>query len=545
MTDLSSNFSPNRTPQSVPFWRDGRVLGVLAQIVFLILFALATIYLLNNVYGGLQRLGKAQFLCADGTEKLRCFFDFLKLESQFDIAETVIPYSPADTYVRAIWVGFLNTVKVSGLGIILATILGTFTGIARLSSNWLLSNIAKWYIDLMRNTPLVLVLLFLYLVVLLNALPPINQALQPFGLPVFLSQRGINYPQFVTMPSFSIWAIFAGAALLLALALWVILGRRETRTGQPSNRTVWALLCLLFVGGAGWVVAGSQAGGNQAILVSQTLQVREYSDLEALIVSRLPVERLSDIAEGLESGTLTQAQVEQGALKLCALRDTPAEVNLTAQLQADDIPYAVRRSTRIDQAMAIYAEGACEAVVAPTALLTAERDALPDAAAHVIAPIPERPLRLSVPRIEGLNFVGGGKLTPELAAVLFGLTIYTAAFIAEIVRAGILSVSKGQSEAARALGLTEAQRLRLIVLPQALRVIIPPLTSQYLNLTKNSSLAQFVAYPEIWTVSFTTINQSGRPVQIIIIVMAIYLSISLAISALLNWYNKRIALVER
>ncbi len=545
MADPSPNFPPRGNSESIPFWRDGRVLGVFAQIVFLVLFALAAIYLLNNVYGGLQRLGKAQFLCADGTEQLRCFFDFLNLESQFDIAETVVPYSPADTYVRAIWVGFLNTVKVSALGIILATILGTFTGIARLSSNWLLSSIAKWYIDLMRNTPLVLVLLFLYLVVLLNALPPISQAIQPFGLPIYLSQRGINYPQFVTMPSFSVWLAFVVVALILALVLWLILGRQEARTGRRSNRAGWALFSLLVIVGIGWMVSGSQARDNQAILVSGTLQVREYSDLERVVLSRLPVSRLSDIDKALADGALTQAQVDEGALKLCALRDTPAEANLVAQLQADDIPYTIRRSTRMDQAMAAYAEGACEALVAPTALIAAEQDALPDAAAHVVVPIAERPLRLSVPRIEGLNFAGGGKLTPEFAAVLFGLTVYTAAFIAEIVRAGILSVSKGQSEAARALGLSESQRLRLIVLPQALRVIIPPLTSQYLNLTKNSSLAQFVAFPEIWTVSYTTINQSGRPVQIIIIVMATYLGISLGISALLNWYNRRIALVER
>ncbi|MCA9938127.1 MAG: ABC transporter permease subunit [Anaerolineales bacterium] len=545
MADLSPNLPSQSSSDSIPFWRDGRVLGVLAQIAFLILFALSAAYLLNNVYGGLQRLGKAQFLCDDGSEQLRCFFDFLNLESQFDIAESVVPYSPADTYARAVWVGFLNTIKVSGLGIILATILGTFTGIARLSSNWLLSNIAKWYIDLMRNTPLVLILLFLYLVVLLNALPPINQAIQPLGLPVFLSQRGINFPKIVAMPSFSVFLAFVVLAIIQAQVLSVILGRREEKTGQASNRTAWALVSLVVVIGAGWIVAGNQARDDQALLVSRGLRVREYSDLEALIVGRLPINRLNDISKGLENGTLSQEQVDEAALQLCALRDSPSEVNLTAQLRVDGIPYSTRRFARTDQAITAYGEGECEALVAPTAIIAAERDVLPDAATHLVVPVTERPMRISLPRIEGLNFVGGGKLTPEFAAVLFGLTIYTAAFIAEIVRAGILSVSKGQSEAARALGLSESQRLRLIVLPQALRVIIPPLTSQYLNLTKNSSLAQFVAFPEIWTVSFTTINQSGRAVQIIIIVMATYLTISLSISALLNWYNQRIALVER
>jgi general L-amino acid transport system permease protein len=144
-----------------------------------------------------------------------------------------------------------------------------------------------------------------------------------------------------------------------------------------------------------------------------------------------------------------------------------------------------------------------------------------------------------------LNFVGGLKLTANFTAILVGLVLYTGAFIAEIVRAGIQAVSKGQSEAARALGLSEAQRLRLVVLPQALRVIVPPLTSQYLNLTKNSSLAVAVAYPDFWFVISTTINQSGRIIQPMVIAMAVYLSVSLIISFFLNWYNRRIALVER
>ncbi|MCL4805683.1 MAG: ABC transporter permease subunit, partial [Anaerolineae bacterium] len=163
----------------------------------------------------------------------------------------------------------------------------------------------------------------------------------------------------------------------------------------------------------------------------------------------------------------------------------------------------------------------------------------------VLVPVREVPIRISIPRIEGLNFVGGVKLSPNFAAILIGLTIYTGAFIAEIVRAGIQSVAKGQSEAARALGLSESQRLRLVVLPQALRVIIPPMTSQYLNLTKNSSLAIAVGYPDLWSTAFTTLNQSGRAIQVFLIAMGTYLLFSLIISAFLNWYNRRMALVER
>jgi general L-amino acid transport system permease protein len=214
-------------------------------------------------------------------------------------------------------------------------------------------------------------------------------------------------------------------------------------------------------------------------------------------------------------------------------------------LRAADIPYTVNRSSRLDSATEAYAAGECEILVASPATLAAERDLLENGASHLIIPVRETPLRFSVPRLEGLNFTGGMKLTPNFAAILIGLVLYTGAFIAEIVRAGIQAIPRGQTEAARALGLSETQRLRLIILPQALRIIIPPLTSQYLNLAKNSSLAIAIGYPDLWAISYTTLNQSGRAIQIMLIVMASYLSISLIISMLLNWYNRRVALVER
>jgi general L-amino acid transport system permease protein len=155
------------------------------------------------------------------------------------------------------------------------------------------------------------------------------------------------------------------------------------------------------------------------------------------------------------------------------------------------------------------------------------------------------PLAFSVPELHGFNFRGGVTMTPEFTAVLFGLTFYTAGFIAEIVRSGILAVSFGQTEAALALGLTRGQVLRLVVLPQAMRIIIPPTTSQYLNLVKNSSLAVAVGYPDLVSVGNTTMNQTGQAVEAVTIFMAVYLLISLAISAFMNWYNRHVALVER
>ena len=151
------------------------------------------------------------------------------------------------------------------------------------------------------------------------------------------------------------------------------------------------------------------------------------------------------------------------------------------------------------------------------------------------------PTLTSVPELQGFNFVGGMSMTPEFAALLVGLAIYTAAFIAEIVRAGILAVDRGQTEAARALGLSRPQTTRLIVLPQALRVIVPPMTNQYLNLTKNSSLAVAIGYPDLVSIANTTMNQTGQAIEGVAIIMAVYLTISLSISAFMNWYNAHVA----
>jgi general L-amino acid transport system permease protein len=155
------------------------------------------------------------------------------------------------------------------------------------------------------------------------------------------------------------------------------------------------------------------------------------------------------------------------------------------------------------------------------------------------------PTSLNSPEIRGFNFAGGSRITPEFVAILFGLTIYTSAFIGEIVRAGILAVPKGQTEAGRALGLSENVILRQVILPQAMRVIIPPLTSQYLNLTKNSSLAVAVGYPDLFSVAGTTLNQTGQAPEVILILMAVYLTLSVTTALFMNWYNTRIQLVER
>jgi general L-amino acid transport system permease protein len=269
-------------------------------------------------------------------------FGFLGREAGFEIGETFfLRYGAHDSYLRALVVGLLNTLAVAGIGIVLATGLGTLIGLLRLSSNYLLKALCAAYVEFVRNVPLIVQLFFWYAVIT-EALPHAREALEP--LPgVFLSNRGIFFPWF---------------------------------------------------------------GG--------------------------------------------------------------------------------------------------------------------------------------VPRLEGFNFAGGMAITPEFAALLLGLVTYTAGFIAEIVRAGVLSIVRGQWEAAQAIGLTRPQTLRHVVLPQALRVIVPPMTSQYLDLTKNSSLAVAIGYPDLVSIANTSINQTGQAIEGIAIIMLVYLSISLSISALMNWYNARV-----
>ena len=335
-------------------------------------------------------------------------FGFLGREAGFAIGETTfIAYSAADTYLRALAVGLANTLRVSLLGIVVATVLGTLIGLARLSRNWLAARLAATYVEFIRNVPL-LVQLFFWYVLITETLPGPRAALAP--LPgVFLSNRGINLPLPAPHPAWA-WmlaALGAGIAAAAACAWWA--HRHRVRTGRRPP-----LLAL--------------------------------------------------------AAALTVAP-----------------------------PLAV-----------YFAAGA------PTAI--------------------------DAPRLAGFNFTGGVALTPEFAALCGGLVFYTAAFIAEIVRAGVTAIPFGQFEAAWALGLRRGLAMRLVVLPQALRVIVPPLTSQYLNLTKNSSLAVAIGYPDVVSIANTTINQTGQAIEGIAIIMAVYLTISLSISAFMNWYNARTAL---
>lgn len=337
-------------------------------------------------------------------------FGFLGRTAGIPIGEHMLSYDPAtDTYGHAILIGVLNTLRVAVVGVVVTTILGTLIGIARLSKNFLLSRFAATYVEVLRDIPVLLQLLFWY--TLMQGLPSIRDAWNP--LPgFFLSNRGFKVPLFEWQDAHS-WALAAFLVGLLGIIGWNGVARkRQFETGVRPK--VWPVAI--------------------ALLVAFPLLV--WAALGA-------------------------------------------------------------------------------------------------------------PFALDMPVKGGFNFRGGGTISPEYAALTIGLTIYTAAYIAEIVRSGIQAIPLGQWEAAGALGLRPGQVLRQIVLPQALRVVIPPMTSQYLNLVKNSSLAVAVGYQDLVSIDQTTLNQTGQAIEGITLVMGIFLVFSLSISLFMNWYNARIALVGR
>ncbi len=386
----------------IPFWRDVRWLKIAAQLAFLVALALVAGFLYANLQANLARQG------------IKFGYDFLQSAASFDIGETHIPYEPSDTYGRAILVGLTNTLLVSVWGIVLATLVGVLIGVARLSTNWLIRQLAAAYVLVFRNTPLLIQLMFWYFGIVLQ-LPSVRQAIVLPG-PSYLSQRGLYLTWPAPTETFNTWLPFLIAAFAAIFVMRFVFRRIETQLDRPL--ALWIKL-------AGYLL--------------------------------VPI----------------------GLAALGAL----------------------------------------------------------------IMPAP--PLALNQPELGGLNFRGGLRLTPEFVALLFGLIVYTGAFIAEIVRAGIQAVSRGQTEAARALGLTVGQMLRLVIFPQALRVIIPPLTSQYLNLAKNSSLAIAIGFPDLFSVAGTVFNQTGAAIEIILLMMVSYLSMSLFTSFVLNLYNTRMRLVER
>ena len=386
-------------PRRTPWANDPRVRGVVYQS----LLAAALIVLVS--------LGWRNAVVNMQARGVPMGFGFWDDTAGFAINQTLIDYSALSTYGRAFWVGLLNTLMVGAISIALATPLGFAVGVARLSPNWLLSRAALVYVEALRNTPLLLQLVFWYNAVL-KSLPGPRQSVDLGGV-VLLNNRGLYLPR----PELAAGALAVAAALVAGV-----------------------FIAFAF---AAWARRRQEASG-----------VRPPVALAAILaVAGLP-------------------------------------------------------------ALAYFAAG--------------------------------EPIGLSFARLAGFNLVGGLQLYPEFAALVFGLVTYTAAFIAEIVRAGVLAVSHGQSEAAMALGLRRSLSMRLVVVPQAMRLIIPPLTSQYLNIVKNSSLAVFIGYPDLVLIfAGTVLNQTHAAIQVMAITMAVYLVISLGVAFALNLFNARNALKER
>lgn len=523
---------------------DIRVIGVLFQIAFVIAVVIFFGWVGTNTAANINQLGEAQFICANGNgSEFRCLFDFMNGQAGFALSENTVGFTEEASFWRALGAGAVNTLIITAWGIVLTTIWGTFVGIARLSDNWLVAKLAQLYVDFFRNTPLVLQLVFIYFTGFLAFLPQTQEAAQLFGFPVFLSNAGLQIPNVIWLSSSRTIFIMLVLGIIVAYAIWNILGKRQVETGEDYRRGWLALATLIVFPLVGWFIASASSGSDLQMLT--TNGVTDLDSLSAVVSERLGSIEMSEIDAALASGQLSAEQVEDAGIAACGFRDANSTEYMIAQLQAAGVPFTMRTRGNESRLAGGLEEGDCDLVVGSREEIGMVSAELENAAAFAPITLPEPPAVISTPQLSGLGFIGGRAISSTAAALLIGLVLNTGASVAEIVRAGIQSVSKGQSEAASALGLSNGQRLRLIVLPQALQVIIPPQTSQYLNLAKNSTLGIAIAYPEIFAVSQTIINQSGRALQVLLIVMLAFLTLSLLISAFLNWYNSKIVIRER
>lgn len=535
----------SRTPNLASAIFDIRVIGVIAQIIFVILAVIFFAWVGRNVNANLATLGENQFACADGSSSFRCSFRFMEDSAQFEIDENVINYETTDSYWRALAVGALNTVKVSAWGIPLTTVLGTLVGIALLSKNWFVRTVARSYVEIFRNTPLLVQLVLIFFVFFAALLPDLKDASRLFGLPIYFNKRGVDFATFAFMPNGAMLRTMLIVGAIVALIVLNRLSAYTNSTGKTTRAPFVALGVFLLFGLIGYFLSGNNPS-TQGFIAQDIYNVSSFDDVLTADWATLKPAALEQVlantAEGAEPALeidLAENDAGVARLKICTLAGSPSLANVTERLESAGIEYDMSRAGTIARAERLFNSGECDVLAGETTTII---DRMGDVS---LTPIKEPRAVWSIPRLDGLNFQGGAKMTSAFGAVLLGLVLNTGASVAEIVRAGIQAVSKGQSEAASALGLSESQRLSLVVLPQALQVIIPPLISSYLNLVKNSTLAMIVAYADWWAVTNTIINQSGRPIQPILITMLTFLTLSLSISGFLNWYNARVRIKER
>lgn len=598
--------------ERIPFYRNVKLLGWIAQIAFLVAVVVAIAFLINNVRMALDRAG------------FTFGFGFLDDRAGVVMGESPIRYNPSDTYLRVLVAGLLNTVKVALVGVVLCSVLGVTVALMRLSKNWLLRALATGYVELLRNTPLAVQLVFWYYAVILGVPPLFNNPIQ-LGT-VYLSSIGIAFPWVFAGPGFIRWLpalIMAGVVLAAGVVLRTVQLRRADRLG---NRWGLPLLAALVVASAGYLLALPGAAPPENLVVDLNTdagrgQVKRDLDEDGTADRDEPVATRVALRLTVPEGQLTtrsQNLVEAGRVVASTFRferidpDEAEEVTVRfadpedAEARGLELHFTYfpsvgfvyrdidgdggfdrgeerpivdgevvtfngvrlvqevrgfERRLVSDRDGTIYfppfkalgsgrpaaanggggGGGGLGALFGAPAGDAGEEDGL----GAEIEFLPSTPLVYSEPTVPRSEYVGGAEFSSAFLALLLALAIYTSSFVAEIVRGGIQAVPNGQREAANALGLSSGQTFSLVVFPQAVRIILPPMISQYLNLAKNSSLAILVSFEDFFNMANVVGNQTGQFVPVFVIILLGYLGLSLVFSFVLNIVNERTALVER
>ena len=494
-----------------PFYRDATVVRWIAQVG-----ALAIV------------LGALWFLAAEAGDSLRASgaqidFDFISDHIGIKVSSG-IDTSP-DTGGRALFVGMVNTIRMAAAGIALASVIGVLVGLARLSPNWPVRRLAGMYVEGLRNIPL-LVQILLYAAIL-TALPNVTFGMGPIPGWVHLSNKGLSVPRVFVADGFYQWAVILLIGAVVAHFVFRRLAAKREMTGAQTQAGAWATGTIAAFAIVGWFI----------------------HPIFGWLGS--PIRGLSDAV-----GNIPQGVVQLAAAVIAA---AVAVWRIRRFLASRRTPAGLTRLTDDDWFRMIFAAVMAGIVVLLFAVLwpglsswivNSSSDglgALADKFGNGRTGQPIDALRPDI--VQPANFANYGpkglNLPTGFAAVYFGVVFYTSAFIAEIVRGGILAVPKGQNEAGEALGLRRSTTLRRVILPQALRVILPPVGNQYLNLTKNTSLAIAVGYSDLVQIGQTVYNQTGKTLQVVAVWMLFYLACSLTISVVVNFFNIRLRIVER
>ena len=496
--------------QRPPFYRDVTVVKWLAQVFTLLLVVFALFFLTTQALENLDRQG------------IEIKYDFLSIGLGSDLREGID--TDPDTAGRALWAGAVNTIRIAAGGIVAATILGVLIGVGRLSSNWIVSRMCSVFVETIRNIPLLVQIVFIW--ALVATFPNVELDQGPINGLLHVSNKGVSVPRLHIDDGFYQWLIFFAAGWLVGTFVKRRQDRRHDATGRDTYPVLSFLAVLAVFGAVGWV-AHPIFGWVGAIF--------------------------DFIGDGFSSLTPVVVQV---VLSLAALAAAAWWIRrFLARLRT---PAGLMKLTDDDKFRIIFAGVGALAVIAfvlvgwpglSSWIINSGTDLLGVIADKFGDGRTGRPIDIKAPDVEQVgNFPNPGPAGLNLtqgAAVFFGVVLYTASFIAEIVRGGILAVPKGQTEAAQAVGLRRVTMLRRVILPQAFRVILPPLGNQYLNLTKNTSLAIAVGYSDFVQVGQIVYNQTGKTLEVISLWMLFYLACSLTISVIVNFFNVRMKIVER